>query len=281
MSSSSVSSRSKKTGVIRSGRPEGRPLRTCFLRLHRAHHFYRFGDAADASLRLLRIFHRLGVLALVRVTELAPAVPRGRGGLERLHEIRGRRHHPRLVVQVEPDLDRLAALEARGLSMARAESDARRPTHGHDGRAEGVAVQRHLHGRAHSSEHGLGIERQFDEAGAAVPLDSALEHDMRRLALGHADSAISARTVPACSHCAWLTSRWVTARSVRGPNANSSTPCSRARATSAAASGAPSATRKTTMFVWTVARSSTIPDDDASRRASTAALAWSVTSCPP
>ena len=34
------------------------------------------------------------------------------------------------------------------------------------------------------------------------------------------------------------------------------------------------------MFVWTVARSSAICDDDASRRASTAALAWSVGQLP-
>src|SRR6185436_2993320 len=137
-----------------------------------------------------------------------------------------------------------------------------------------IAVQRHLHRRPDFSEHFLRVERQHDVAGGSGPLERALEDDARR-ALAHDASAIPASTSPACSHCARVTSRCVTARNVRGPKANSSTPFSLARATIVAASGALSSTRKTTMFVWTVVRSSAIRELAASRLANSAALPWS------
>src|SRR6185503_6510281 len=173
--------------------------------------------------------------------ELAPAVPRRRRRLERLDQIRGRRHHARFVVQVEPNFHPLTALETGGFPIARAEPDTRRYPHRGDGGAERVAVQRYLHRRSDLAEHFLRVERQFDVSGGPGPLEDAFEDDVLR-ALAHDASATPASTPPACSHCARVTSRCVTARNVRGPKANSSTPFSRARATIVAASGASAAT---------------------------------------
>ena len=64
-------------------------------------------------------------------------------------------------------------------------------------------------------------------------------------------------TSAALSHCARVTSRCVTARTVRGPKALTSTPRSRARALSVGASSEIDAGKwKTTMLVWTVPISS-------------------------
>ena len=66
----------------------------------------------------------------------------------------------------------------------------------------------------------------------------------------------SSTVAPARSACSRETSRCVTARIVRASKALTSTPRSRARCTSVAASIAPARRRKTTMLVCTVARSS-------------------------
>ena len=74
-------------------------------------------------------------------------------------------------------------------------------------------------------------------------------------------------------HWLVLTSRWVTARTVRTPKADTNTPSVCALATIVAASGALGFIRKITMLLCTVARSSSTPGKSASRSAMSLALA--------
>src|ERR1700730_13265312 len=90
---------------------------------------------------------------------------------------------------------------------------------------------------------------------------------------GQRHSMTSANRSAARRHWSRLTSRWVTARTVRSPKADTCTPVSSARATIVAASGALSSIRKITMLLWTVARWRQTPRRPASRSASSLALA--------
>ncbi len=92
--------------------------------------------------------------------------------------------------------------------------------------------------------------------------------------LGLQSASNSASTSAARSHCAAVTSRCVTARTVRAPKALTSTPRSRARALRVAASIAIAAGRwKTTMLVCTVARSNCTAAPAARRSAKARAFA--------
>src|SRR5262249_19480646 len=115
------------------------------------------------------------VLALVRVTELAPPPPRRRRGLQSLHEVGRRLDGPWIGIEIEADLERLTALEASGLAVAAAQWNARWTSHRGDRAAVRVAVQRHLHRRTHFAEDLFRIEGQRNKAYRPVPNDCRLE----------------------------------------------------------------------------------------------------------
>src|SRR5258705_12965879 len=110
------------------------------LRRTRGDRLDRVCDPPHAGLGLLRLEDGLDIFALVRVAQVRPAIPRGWGALERLHEVGGRLHLA-VGVELERDVERLAAFEARRLAVAPAQRNARAVAHRRDRAPGGVAVQ--------------------------------------------------------------------------------------------------------------------------------------------
>src|SRR5262249_54911979 len=89
-------------------------------------------DAARACLELLGILNRFDIFALVSVAELPPSLPGWRRGFQRPYEVGRRRDLPFVGIELEPHLDRLAALQARSLAIAPPQRNARRSSHACD-----------------------------------------------------------------------------------------------------------------------------------------------------
>ena len=93
----------------------------------------------------------------------------------------------------------------------------------------------------HHRESESDVQRDPPLQAEAAEAAAERAGSVDRVSIGHAtDACVAAATriAAARAHSSPVTSRWVTARTVRGPNANTSTPRSRARATTVAASGA-------------------------------------------
>ena len=142
--------------------------RLALLRRARGDGFDRALDAPLLRLRLLGLFDRLGVFALMGEAQLLPSLPCRRGGLERLGQIGGRLDLARFLVQRERHLQRLRPLHAGRLAVAGPQRDEDVAAHGCDGAAEGVAVDGDLHRRANFPEQLRRIERDGNRRHGSV-----------------------------------------------------------------------------------------------------------------
>ena len=102
-------------------------------------------------------------------------MPCGWRRLQSAREVRWWLHLAQVRVEIEADLERLTACKVRSLAMTAAQRNARRPTHSRNRAPVGVAVQRDLHRRAHSSKDHLGIKGQGNEADRPISKDCRLE----------------------------------------------------------------------------------------------------------